>query len=154
MSLWDNGTIEFDDAYVGGPTVGKKRSRGTEKAKVFAAVSLDGRGNPRYAKMQVTRNIKQASVKKFAHAAFTQGSTIHSDGYRSYVPALEGYTQSTSPTIPIPVCSTGCTSSSVTPRRLSWVLIMVCPRSTSKHTLTNIASASAAVTLALAFWTV
>ena len=87
-----NGTIEFDDTYFGGPTVGKKRGRGTEKAKVFVAVSLDEQGNPCYAKMHVTQNIKQASVKKFAQAAFAQGSTIHSDGYRSYIPALEGYT--------------------------------------------------------------
>ena len=86
-----SGTIEFDDTYFGGPTVGKKRGRGTEKAKVFAAVSLDERGNPHYAKMQVTQDIKQASVKKFAQAAFAQGSTIHSDGYRSYIPALKGY---------------------------------------------------------------
>jgi len=86
-----NGIIEFDDTYFGGPTVGKKRGRGTEKAKVFAAVSLDERGNPRYIKMQVTQNIKRASVKKFAQTAFAQGSTIRSDGYRSYIPALEGF---------------------------------------------------------------
>ena len=35
------GTIEFDDTYIGGPTVGKKRGRGTEKSKVFVAVSID-----------------------------------------------------------------------------------------------------------------
>ena len=92
-----NGTIEFDDTYFGGPTVGKKRGRGTEKAKVFAAVSLDERGNPLYAKMRVTQNIKRTSVKKFAQAAFVQGSTIHSDGYRSYIPALEGYTHEHKP---------------------------------------------------------
>ena len=86
-----NGTIEFDDTYFGGPTVGKKRGRGTEKAKVFVAASLDERGNPLYAKMRVTQNIKRASVKKFAQVAFVQGSTIHSDGYGSYIPALEGY---------------------------------------------------------------
>ncbi len=34
--------IEFDDVYFGGPTVGKNRGRGTEKAKVFVALSLDG----------------------------------------------------------------------------------------------------------------
>ena len=92
-----NGIIEFDDACFGGPTVGKKRGRGTEKAKVFAAVSLGERGNPLYAKMRVTRNIKRASVKKFAQAAFTQGSTIHSDGYGSYIPALEGFTHEHKP---------------------------------------------------------
>ena len=55
------------------------------------ALSLDVRGNPLYLKMKVTPNLKQASVKKFAHAAFADGSVIHSDGYRSYIPALEGY---------------------------------------------------------------
>lgn len=87
-----NGVIEFDDAYFGGPTAGKKRGRDSEKAKVFVALSLDDRGNPRFLKMRVTPNIKQASVKKFAHAVFLDGSVIHSDGYRSYILALEGYT--------------------------------------------------------------
>ena len=91
------GVIEFDDAYFGGPTVGKKRGRGTEKAKVFVAVSLDERGNPLYAKMRVTQKIKRACVKKFAQAAFAQGSTIHSDGYRSYIPALKDYTHEHKP---------------------------------------------------------
>ena len=91
------GVIEFDDAYFGGPTVGKKRGRGTEKAKVFVAVSLDERGNPLYAKMRVTQKIKRACVKKFAHAAFAPGSTSHSDGYRSYIPALKDYTHEHKP---------------------------------------------------------
>ena len=85
------GVIEFDDAYFGGPTTGKKRGRGTEKTKVFVALSLDGQGNPRFLKMRVTPNIKQASVRKFAHAAFANGSVILSDGYCSYIPALENY---------------------------------------------------------------
>ena len=87
-----HGVIEFDDAYFGGPTVSKKRGRGTEKAKVFVALSLDKQGNPCFLKMRVTPNLKQTSVKKFAHAAFADDSMIHSDGYRSSIPALEGYT--------------------------------------------------------------
>ena len=87
-----SGVIEFDDSYFGGPTVGQKRGRGTEKAKVFVALSLNESGNPLYLKMLVTPNIKRASVKKFAQFAFADGSTVHSDGYRSYIPALEGYT--------------------------------------------------------------
>ena len=55
------------------------------------ALSLDEYGNPKYLKMSVTENIKQASVKKFAHSAIEKGSTIHSDGYRSYIPALQEY---------------------------------------------------------------
>ena len=55
-------------------------------------MSLDERGNPLYLKMRVIPNLKQASVKKFAHTAFADGSVIYSDGYCSYIPALEGYT--------------------------------------------------------------
>ena len=147
-----NRTIEFDDTYFGGPTIGKKRGRGTEKAKVFAAVSLDEQGNPRYTKMQVTRNIKRASVKKFAQAAFAQGSTIHSDGYGSYIPALEGYTHEHKPYNPNSGLLHWLHIVISNAKRLSWVLTMACPRSTSKPTLTNIASALAAVILAHAFW--
>ena len=147
-----NRTIEFDDTYFGGPTIGKKRGRGTEKAKVFAAVSLDEQGNPRYTKMQVTRNIKRASVKKFAQTAFAQGSTIHSDGYGSYIPALEGYTHEHKPYNPNSGLLHWLHIVISNAKRLSWVLTMACPRSTSKPTLTNIASALAAVILAHAFW--
>lgn len=86
-----SGVIEFDDAYFGGATTGKRRGRGTEKAKVFVALSLDERGKPLYLKMRVTKNIKCYSVRKFAQSAFADGSIIHSDGCRSYIPALEGY---------------------------------------------------------------
>ena len=92
-----SGVIEFDDSYFGGPTVGRKRGRGTEKAKVFVALSLSESGNPLYLKMMVTPNIKRASVKKFAQSAFAEGSIIRSDGYRSYIPALEGYTHEHKP---------------------------------------------------------
>lgn len=92
-----SGVIEFDDAYFGGPTVGKKRGRGTEKVKVFVALSLDKRGNPLYLKMQVTQDIRKESVKKFAQSAFQKGSTIHSDGYCSYIPALEDFSHEHAP---------------------------------------------------------
>ena len=86
------GTIDFDDAYFGGPVVGKKRGRGTEKAKVFVALSLDSQGRPQYLKMRVTPNIKQSSVRKFAKSAFAESCVIRSDGYRSYIPALRDFT--------------------------------------------------------------
>lgn len=86
-----SGVVEFDDAYFGGPTADGKRGRGTEKAKVFVALSLDEHGNPQYLKMGVTKNIKQTSVRKFSNRAVAAGSTIRSDGYRSYIPALEDY---------------------------------------------------------------
>lgn len=64
------GIIKFDDAYFGGPITGKKRGCSTEKAKVFVALPLDERGDPRFLKMRATPNIKQAFVKKFVHDAF------------------------------------------------------------------------------------
>lgn len=84
-----SGVIEFDDAYFGGVKTGGKRGRGTDKAKVFVALSLDDKGNPQYLKMSVTPNIQHTSVKKFALENIVQGSSIHSDGYRSYIPALK-----------------------------------------------------------------
>ena len=41
--------------------------------------------------MQVTPNINQAFVRKFARSAFAADSVIHSDGYRSYIPALKHF---------------------------------------------------------------
>lgn len=87
-----SGIVEFDDAYFGGPKAGGKRGRGTEKAKIFVALSLDKRGNPQYLKMGVTKNIKQDSVRRFAKGVIMPGTTIRSDGYRSYIAALKNYT--------------------------------------------------------------
>lgn len=86
-----SGIVEFDDAYFGGSTAGGKRGRGTEKAKVFVALSLDAHGNPQYLKMEVAKNIKQTSVRKFANRTVAVSSTIRSDGYRSYIPAFKDY---------------------------------------------------------------
>lgn len=86
-----SGVVEFDDAFFGSPTIGKKRGRGTEKAKVFVALSLDENGNPQFLKMQIAKNIKQASVKAFAQQNIVQHAIIHSDGYRSYKAALNDY---------------------------------------------------------------
>lgn len=86
------GVIEFDDAFFGGPTVGKKRGRGTDKTKVFVALSLDPNGNPLYLKMKTTENIRQRSVRNFAQKHIVKGSTIRSDDYCSYGPALIDYT--------------------------------------------------------------
>lgn len=86
-----DGVIEFDDAFFGGPTTGKKRGRGTEKAKVFVALSLDKKGRPKFLKMKTTKDIRQKSVKGFADRFFRKSSVIFSDGYRSYIPALTEY---------------------------------------------------------------
>ncbi len=104
------GVIEFDDAYFGGQTTGKKRGRGTEKVKVFVALSLEERGVTRFLKMRVTPNIKQASVKKFAHAAFADGSEIRSEAIVIIFRPWRATPMNINPTIPIPAFFIGCTS--------------------------------------------
>ncbi len=87
----------------------KKVKAGHRKAKVFVTLSLDERGNPRLLKMRVTSNIRQASVRKFTHAVFANGSEILSDDYCSYIPALENYAHEYHPTTLILAFSIGCT---------------------------------------------
>lgn len=74
------------------------------------ALSLDGHGKPRYLNLQVTPNIKQAAVRKFAQASFTENSTIRSDGYRNYIPALEGNNHEHKAYVPDSGMPIGCTS--------------------------------------------
>lgn len=80
--------IEFDDAFFGGPTVGKKRGRGTEKAKVFVALSLDKKGHPRFLKMKKAKDVRKKTVQTFAENFFAKDAVIHTDGFRSFVSAL------------------------------------------------------------------
>lgn len=103
-----SGVVEFDDTYFGGPAAGGKRGCGMEKAKDFVALSLDGHDNPQYLKMDMTKNIKQTSVRKFSNRTVAAGSTVRSDGYRSYIPALEIMPASIRPMPPTAVYSTGC----------------------------------------------
>ena len=86
-----DGIVEMDDAYIGGPTVGKKRGRGTEKAKFFVALSLDEQRHPRFLKLSVTENLQKDTVRAFAESSIEKGSVVESDGYRSYIPALTSF---------------------------------------------------------------
>jgi transposase-like protein len=78
------GLVEMDETYVGGPKSGGKRGRGTEKTKVLVAVSLSKKQKPEYVKMVVSDDITSDTLARFAGQAVREGSTISSDGYRSY----------------------------------------------------------------------
>ena len=135
-----SGIVEFDDAYIGGPTVGKKRGRRTEKAKIFVALSLKN-GGPEYLKMKATENIRKESVKSFAEKSIMAGATVKTDACRSYIPALKEYDINTRSLIPIPGIFSGSTRSSATPRRLFWEPITACPRRIFSLTWTSAAIA-------------
>jgi transposase-like protein len=78
------GLVEVDDAYFGGPKSGGKRGRGTEKAKVLVAVSLNEKGKPQFVKMAITDNVASEALISFTGKNIAEGSIIRSDAYRSY----------------------------------------------------------------------
>ena len=73
-------------------------------------MSLDEQGNSRFLKMRVTPNIKQASVRKFAHAAFADDSEILMMAVAVTSRRWRTTPMNTNPTTLIPASSIGCTS--------------------------------------------
>ncbi|GHU58292.1 hypothetical protein FACS189444_1730 [Spirochaetia bacterium] len=82
------GMVEVDDTSFGGPKRGGKRGRGTEKTHVRVGVSLSGAGKPEYPKMAVSDDLTSKRLVTFAEKNITEGSTISSDAYRSYLKAF------------------------------------------------------------------
>lgn len=61
-----DGIVELDDTYLGAPTHGKKRGRGTEKVKIIVALSKSSAGHPKHLKMTDVPNLKGITVGRFA----------------------------------------------------------------------------------------
>ena len=62
-----DGIVELDDTYLGAPTQGKKRGRGTEKSKVIVAIAKTENNAATYLKMQIVPNLKSITCGKFAN---------------------------------------------------------------------------------------
>lgn len=77
------GIVEFDDSYFGAKIKGKE-GRGAGNQAVFVAVSKDSEGHPAYLKMHITDNIQRPSVRSFVTENIKPGSTVQTDGFRSY----------------------------------------------------------------------
>ena len=76
-----SGEVQLDDAYLGGEHPGGKPGRGSEnKVPFVAAVSLDGKGHPRYIKLQRVKGFNSASIQAWAQAALAPGCRVTSDG--------------------------------------------------------------------------
>lgn len=85
------GSIEMDEAFFGGKAAGK-RGRGSEnKTEVAVALQLDDDGHPQFLKMQIIPDAKGSSLLSFVRSNVTEGSTIHSDAFRSYNALSEDY---------------------------------------------------------------
>jgi transposase-like protein len=77
------GVIEVDETYIGGPTTGGKRGRGTEKAIVAIAVERikDHAGRVR---LRHIEDVSESSLIGFIKDSAEKGSTIITDEFPSY----------------------------------------------------------------------
>lgn len=94
---WLSGVVEMDDAYFGAPRKGKD-GRGTNKAKAVIALSKDEKNHPAFLRIQVIDHVSIEEIQRVAQACIKPGSTIVSDGHRSYKPLAEiGYQHESKP---------------------------------------------------------
>ena len=78
------GTVEADEAFIGGKQSGNKRGRGTEnKVLVAVAVEMDGKNIGR-ARFGVIKDASAESLEEFLLNTVEKGSTVITDGWRGY----------------------------------------------------------------------
>jgi len=80
--------VEVDDTYIGGPTTGGKRGRGTEKAIVIVAVEVrtkeDGSHYSGRIRLKQLKSISEQEIVTFLHDNVRQGTKVISDSLASY----------------------------------------------------------------------
>jgi transposase-like protein len=76
-----SGSVQVDDAYLGGERAGGKRGRGSEnKVPFVAAVSLNDEGHPRFAKLTPVPGFTSQAISTWARANLAVGAEVLSDG--------------------------------------------------------------------------
>lgn len=76
--------VEVDETYIGGPTTGGKRGRGTQKAIVIVAVERRGLKAGRI-RLRHIPDLSETTILRFVKDAITSGSTIITDALKSYL---------------------------------------------------------------------
>lgn len=85
-----SGTVQVDDAYLGGERVGGKPGRGSEnKVPFVAAVSLNEQGNPAYAKLSPVPGFTSDAISTWARASLVPGADVLSDGLGCFAAVTE-----------------------------------------------------------------
>ena len=75
------GTVQIDDAYLGGERTGGKAGRGSEnKIPFVAAVSMDEKEHPRYAKFTPVPGFTMTAISAWALDNLNPGCRVISDG--------------------------------------------------------------------------
>jgi transposase-like protein len=77
------GKVEVDETYVGGPTTGGKRGRGTEKAIVAVAVERKNSHAGRI-RLRHIEDVTSSSLIGFIKSSIEAGSTVITDDFPSY----------------------------------------------------------------------
>lgn len=83
MEYMLEGIIEMDEFYIGKGSNGK-RGRGTNKTKVLISMSKNEKGHPLYLKLKISDDLKSDTINTFVKENIKPGSTIISDGFKSY----------------------------------------------------------------------
>lgn len=75
------GTVQLDDAYLGGQRNGARAGRGSpNKVPFLAGVSLNAQGHPMHLKLSRVRGFSLESVEAWAKSCLSPGSVVYSDG--------------------------------------------------------------------------
>ena len=75
------GTVQLDDAYLGGEHPGGKPGRGSEnKTPLVAAVSLNDKGRPQFLKLNLISGFTSEAIKGWALAQLAPTALVVSDG--------------------------------------------------------------------------
>ena len=85
-----HGTVQVDDAYLGGERRGGKAGRGSEnKVPFVAAVAVDGDGHPTYAKMTPIAGFTHQALADWAGAALDPRCRVISDGLACFTGVVD-----------------------------------------------------------------
>ncbi len=85
-----SGTVQVDDAYLGGERAGGKPGRGFEnKVPFVAAVSLNDAGNPLYVEVTPVPGFTSDTISKRARANLAPGADVLSDGLACFAAVSE-----------------------------------------------------------------
>ena len=85
-----SGTVQIDDAYLGGERAGGKPGRGSEnKVPFVAAVSLNDEGKPRFAKLTPVPGFTSRAIASWARASLAVGTSVHSDGLACFAAVVD-----------------------------------------------------------------
>lgn len=84
------GRVEVDETFIGGVKSGKPGRGASGKVLVAGAVEITENGWGR-ARMAIIADASAASLRGFITASIAAGSTIVSDAWKGYPPAMDGY---------------------------------------------------------------